>query len=220
MLNLDESVKLVSLQFSFSNRNAVPAWLPSIDPETPAEQQARAKRNADASGEEMIPPTEKCSLAMIVDDLEEAGYVLVDGLHQERINAKDTRRTYQMCRFVFLRRDAVEELRDELGSTRAKITEGLGELCLLAMWRVRAFLNPLFKGSVLSKCPELFSGDEPPHAASINMETREPLFRPDGQPIMVWQKDENGERTGAEKVPLSPKHCLCVEDGAIQLQDA
>jgi len=62
-------------------------------------------------------------------------------------------------------------------------------------------------------------GEEIPgqRAVSINLEAREPLFRPDGQPVVVWQKDERGERVGDAPLPIVSERRLCVIGELVKL---
>ncbi|MBI2035674.1 MAG: hypothetical protein HYT12_03245 [Candidatus Liptonbacteria bacterium] len=160
----------------------------------------------------VIEPTEKCSLVEFLGELEASGYEMVYGFYKMRIDAKDPRgkRSYHMVRYLFARREFVE-LSDEFKKVRDVIRAELRSICESAMWRVRAFLNPFYK-----------NGEEIPgeRAVSINLEARQPLFRPDGQPVTVWQKDENGERVGDAPLPLKAAYYLRIVGGAVQLATA
>jgi hypothetical protein len=99
-------------------------------------------------------------------------------------------------------RDSVER-----AAARAGIHEGLKEICGTSLWRVRAFLNPLVEDGKIV---------EGQYAVSINLEVREPLFRPDGKPVTVWRRDEFGNKTGEAPLPLGPRARLrIVENGDI-----
>jgi len=206
---LDGTVRLVALQFSFSNPDAIPASVKRLNLET---QEERMERKNHSSGVMVIEPTEKCSLAEFLGELEAAGYEMVDGFYKERIDAKDPRgkRTYHMVRFLFARREFVE-LSDEFKKVRDTIRAELLSICETAMWRVRSFSNPFYQ-----------NGEEIPdqRAVSVNLEARQPLFRPDGQPVTVWQKDENGKRVGDAPLPLKGDYCLHIVGDAVQLVTA
>jgi len=206
VVTLDSSVRLVALQFSFSNADAIPTSVKRLDRETPEE---RNERKNHASGTPLIEPTENCSLVDFLDEIKSAGYEMVDALYKERIDPKDPRgrRMYHMVRFLFARREFVD-LSEEFKATRDIISRELRSICEVAMWRIRAFLNPFFE-----KGEEVIGY----HAISINLESRKPLFRPDGQPVTVWQKDEKGNRVGDAPLPLKPDHYLCIKDNAVQL---
>ena len=137
---------------------------------------------------------------------------MVDSFYKERIDAKDPRgkRSYHMVRFLFARREFVE-LSDEFKKVRGVIRAELQSICESAMWRVRAFSNPFYK-----------NGEEIPdqRAVSVNLEARQPLFRPDGQPVTVWQKDADGKRVGDAPLPLKADYCLRIVGDAVQLVTA
>jgi hypothetical protein len=56
--------------------------------------------------------------------------------------------------------------------------------------------------------------------ASINLEACQPLPRPDGQSVTVWQKDENGRRVGDMPIPLKADYCPHVVVDAVQFVTA
>lgn len=209
MVALNGSVRLVSLQFSFSNPDVIPATVKRQEREILEE---RVARKSNSTGLLVIEPTEKCSLVEFFQELEEVGYEMVDGVYKERIDAKDPRkrRTYHMVRFVFARRDFVE-LSEEFKEVRDVIRAELQNICESAMWRVRMFSNPFYKNG------EEVSGQR---AMSINLEARQPRFYPNGQPVTVWQKNENGKRVGDAPLSLSADFSLRIVDGAVQLVTA
>lgn len=205
MVMLNGYIRLITLQFSFSNPDAIPV-MKRLDRET---QEELAERKSHSSGILVIEPTEKCSLVEFLGELETAGYEMVDAFYKERIDPKDPRgkRTYHMVRFLFAHHEFMG-LSDEFKKVRDNMRTALSEMCRVAMWRVRSFSNPFYN-----------NGKEIPDqcAVSINLEARQPLFRPDGQPIMVWQKDENGERIGDTPILLKADYCLQIMGDAICL---
>lgn len=206
MVQLDTSLRLVMLQFSFSNPDAIPPLVAHRNPETPEE---RTERKSRSDGTMLIQPTPDCSLLQFLDELENAGYELVDAFHKERIDAKDPagKRMYHMARFVFARREYAKPS-DEFRKARDLIRAELWGVCEKTIWRVRAYLNPFYKDGV-----EIARQ----HAISVNLEARTPLFRPDGQPVTVWQKDKDGNRLGDAPLPLQPAHHLRIVANAMQL---
>jgi hypothetical protein len=205
VITLDDSVRLVSMQFSFSNINVVPTSVKKLELEMLEERNER--KTYKGNGEVIIKPIENVSLVEFLDNLE-VGYELVDAFYQPRIDPKDPRgnRIYHMVRFLFARRKYVE-LSDEFKEVRSTIHAELRKICEQAMWRVRAFLNPFFMDD------EEVLGQR---ALSINLEARKPLFHPDGQLVMVWQKDERGNRVGETPFPLKPDYYLRIEDNVVQ----
>jgi hypothetical protein len=204
---LNGTVRLVALQFSFSNSDAIPVSVKHLDRET---QEERMERKSYLSGVMVIKPTEKCFLAEFLVELEAAGYEMVDAFYKERIDGKDPRgkRTYHTVRFLFARREFAE-LSDEFKKVRHTVRVELMSICESAMWRIRSFLNPFYK-----------NGEEisDQRAVSINLEVRQPLFRPDGQPVTMWQKDEKGRRVGDAPLPIMADYCLRIVNDAISLR--
>lgn len=203
---LNESVPMVSLQFSFSNPEAIPVLVRHRSNEMPEE---RVVRKSHASGRLVIEPTENCSVATVFVGIELAGYELVDAFHQERIDPKDPtgRRRYHTVRFQFARHE-VAKVSEEFQTIRGQIRHELQDICGDSHWRVRAFLNPFYQ-----------NGEEVPskNTASINFEARSPLFRPDGTPVLVWAKDERGNRLGDAPMPPKANRDLVVVNGEVSL---
>ncbi|MFA4999224.1 MAG: hypothetical protein WC519_00605 [Parcubacteria group bacterium] len=204
------AVPLVVLQFSFSNPNVIPVTVKRQNRETFEEHVARKGRST--SGVMVIEPTERCSLVEFLKGLETAGYEMVDAFYKERIDDKDSRnkRTYHMVRFLFARREFIE-LSGEFKMVRDVVLTELRHICEGAMWRVRAFSNPFYK-----------NGEEIPdqRTLSVNLEVRQPLFYPDGEPVTVWQKDGNGKRVGDTSLPLKADYCLRIVGDVVQLETA
>jgi len=213
VITLNGTVRLVALQFRFSNPDVIPSSVKNrLGRETREEYE---KRKSHSSGVVVIESTEKkYSLVEFLGELEAVGYELVDALYQERPhnNAKDThdKYTYHMVRFVFARREFVE-LSDEFKKVRDTIRAELRSICEDALWCAQVFSNPFYK-----------NGEEIPdqRAVNINLTARQPLFRPDGQPVTIWQKDENGERVGDAPLPLKADYCLRIVGDAVQLVTA
>lgn len=209
MPELDGNFRLVTLQFSFSNPGVIPVMVKHQNRETFEE---RCERKHRSGGFVLIEPTEKCDLVKFLKELDEVGYILVDAFYKERIDSKDFcwTRTYHMVRFVFARRETAS-LSEEFKKKQCSLLSELRHICESAMWRVRAFSNPFYK-----------NGEEIPEdrVLSINLETRVPLFHPDGQPVMVWQKDDRGKRLGDAPLPLRAEHTLSIVDRAVQLVTA
>ena len=202
-------VRLVAFQFSFSNPNIVPHSLKQLERKGETLEEQNERKAREGSGSMIIKPTENCSLVQFLDNLKGAGYEMVDAFYQSRIDPKDPRgrRMYHMMRFLFVRHEDVD-ISDEFKKVRNVIGAELREICTQALWRVRAFRNPFFKGG------EEISGQR---ALSVNLEARKPLFYPDGQPITVWQKDEKGYRVGDKPQAIKPDYCLHIKDDAVQL---
>lgn len=203
---LGPSVRLVSLQFSFNNPTVVPTCVKRLPFETLPE--AINRKTVPIPGQALIQPTEDISLAAITQMLESNGYELVDAFYKPRIDPRNPKKMYHMVRFVFAHRDHVV-LSPEFKLIRDRIRLAIDEICTQAMWRTRSFLNPFYKDGA-----EI----EGQHAMSLNFEARKPLFLPDGQPVVMWQKDAEGKRVGTAPVPLQAKFALVVENGVVTLK--
>lgn len=206
MLNLDDSVRLVMLQFSFSKVKYVPSSVRTIEPET-EEDWFQRKDRGRVKGEVVISPIQNISLLEFLDDLREEGFELVGAFHKPR-NNESGGPMHQMVRFTFARKENVN-ITDEFRARRDAVLADLTEMCRTVMWRVRAFLNPFF-------CNES-SETENERVFQICLEVRTPLFRPDGTPVTVWQRDKNGEKVGDASLPLTPDYRLRVIDGVVGL---
>lgn len=197
---LNGTVRLVMLQFSFSNVRALPAGLFEKEQETLDELTAR---RSGVKGVQFIEPIQDVSLFQFLLDLVKAGYVLVDAFFQMRSSARGQQ--YPVVRFIFAAKESAR--RDgEFARHKQNAENALLQMCQEAMWRVRAFLNPFFKDGLLV---------DGQHAISINLEARNPLLDGEGNPLMRWEKDENGEKVGDKPFPLEPKLFLHIDDGNI-----
>lgn len=206
MVVLDGSVRLVALQFSFSNPGAIPPSVKSLGPESFEERDAR---KSQSTGTLVIEPTENVFIPEFLIELEASGYEMVSGFYKERLNPKDSRgkRTYHMVRFLFARHEYVS-ISEYFRSVRDTIRAELRGMCEAALWRVRVFSNPLYKDG-----EEVFGK----RAVSINLEVRKPLFHPNGQPVMQWDRDEHGEKVSEAPLPLHPGYCLRILGQTVQL---
>jgi hypothetical protein len=203
-VNTLANVLLVTVQFSFSNKKAVPAFAARLmRTETSTESEVRRRRR---SGTMVIQPTEHVSLAELLQGLDTTGYLLTDAVYQERVDQRDPRKTFNMIRFEFCRSDwavinpDIDEAQWELA------VEGLKELCGQAIWRARAFLNPFYWDG--RECADR-------HSISINLESRVPLRNPDGSPVLIWSLNEYGDR---KKVPLRGHRSIRL-NGDIHIYD-
>ena len=105
---------------------------------------------------------------------------------------------------------AVVEISGEFKKMRDAIRGELQNICSSARWRVRVFSNP-FYGKKGEEVPDQ-------RAVSINLEAREPLFRPDGQPVTERPKDGAGKKImDVIPEPIKPKYQLKIEADTIQL---
>ncbi|MCD4705697.1 hypothetical protein K8R61_01305 [bacterium] len=198
-IKLYGSVPLVTLQFSFSNRNIIPKIIKKISNE---KQEERVERKKMKNGIQVINPTPNVSLLIFVKQLKEAGYELVDAIYQERING-NANSNYHMVKFIFSRHECAKP-----SENFQKYSAELDKICRQALWRVRACLNPFYKEG------EEIEGK---NFVSINMEVRTPIVSSKGELIQKWEKDEKGKKVGEKPLPLFPDYFLSVKGEEIKL---
>lgn len=194
---MEKLAKLVTLQFSFSNRDVVPCGLKQKPRETIEDS---VRRHGDGNGEVLIPPTEKCSLSPILGGLEREGYGLVDAHYQQRVDGKDPygRRTFHMVRFTFI-----------LGASPSfAARNALEEMVSTAFWRVRAYSNPFFQNG------KEIQGES---ALSINLEARVPLFHANGEPVLARPSGKMGKLLDEKPEPLRAAYTLRFQEGTAVL---
>jgi hypothetical protein len=212
---LSSAVRKVTLQFSMQRAEQVPHWVTWIKEECVAERDAR--KTVFVPGEQFLVPDKDASgrdvndvsLVGVVDDLEAAGYILVEAIAQERLSNKAKAPPYAMVRYVFYRRELALRT-PEFRRYEANIMSDLREFLELALWRTRGFRNPYFQndGTVLHGF----------YGISINMEARNPRFvgNDRAKPRTHWLKDEEGNRVGdAPVLSAVPAAYLGIDDGEI-----
>lgn len=210
MIELNENVRLVLVQFRCKNWDAVPELVQDILEWNGLEDSATREERYErmGSGVRVIAPTKNVSLAELCEGFESAGFELVDGFNASRSRgigdcSGSGYDRVVISRFVFVRS---EDVYNRIEDRQSKLREAFAEICETAFWQAEAYLNPYFKDN------EVVDGLS---SVSINCNTRIPLFRPDGTPEMRWQKDADGNRVGDAPQPLQPDHRLTVVDNAI-----
>ncbi len=198
---LDQHVRLVQMQFSFSNPKIIPTSVRRFNSETDDERSTRKSR---IPGIQFIPPTINTSILGFATQLEACRYELVDSFYKPRLEER-SRQTYHMIRFVFAREEDAS-ISDTFYDIRNVIRSDLWKMCHDSLWRVRAYDNPFY----------MDDQNSPERTVSINMEAREPLYLPDGQLIKARRKNEQGQPIG-EPVPISPSHRLKIVKNKIDL---
>lgn len=213
---LGRDVRMIMLKFNFSNPNVIPRFVKHLNQETDqgAKDELLFRKNR-SGGVLAIESTERCSIAKFLGEVAVSGYEMVDAFYKKGIDTRDPsikRKNHTVC-FFFARSEFVK-LSDEFKKERPLIYNELWKICKTAMWRVRLFLNPFYKDG------EEINGQ---YALSVNLDVRQPLYCPDGQPrtpVMVWQKDKNGKRVGETTIPLKAEYHLRVKDNTISLMTA
>ena len=208
MVILDRNVRRVMLQFSFSNPEIIPISMRRKTQSEPLSFDHKTRPN----GTLVINPTEKCSLAGFIRELEMSGYEIVDAFYRKRIDSRDSggKKKYHMVRFIFVRHES-SELSDEFIKRRNIVQTELLNICSAALWRVKLFKNKFYKDD-REICGQ--------HALSINLDARQPLFCPDGQPVKIWKKDDKGKRVGEAPLPLKADYRIGIDKNILSLMVA
>lgn len=204
---LNESIRLVIVQFSFKNEKNVPMGIEKKTHETQERRQKRIQRRS-VNNPPKFKPTPKTEIK-ILRGLEEAGYQLVSAYNEPRIDPKD-RNTYHMVRFTFSR-NSNAKTSDGFKKIRLTMRQEMERMCHLALWRVRAFINPFFEND---------SAIEGVNTVSINLEYRNPKFHDDGSPFVEWLRDGEGNRIGLNPNPVKALHILEVQENELCLDIA
>ncbi|HNY35839.1 MAG TPA: hypothetical protein PLD14_02400 [Candidatus Pacearchaeota archaeon] len=204
-----EEMPLIIIQGSFSNEEAVPKSLKMIIPETVTQSELRRSREGVGY---MVDIRDGCSTTDLLSDIKKSGYELVDAFYQPRVNPKDPthRSRYFMVRYTFARKENAEPSAEFL-TKKTTIENDLQKLLSEAIWRIRFFLNPFFKdGKVIEGC----------QVASINLEARKPLFLPNGQSVVQWNRDQQGNKIGDAPEPIKAKTIFRVSESTISFAEA
>ena len=208
MVTLDKNVRMVMLQFSFSNPDVIPLSMRRKTQNEPLLFDCKTRLD----GVLVIKPTEKCSLVKFIGELEMSGYKIVNAFYRKRIDNKDpsSKRKYHIVRFFFARREFAE-ISDEFKKNRNTVYAELRSMCENAMWQVKLFSNKFYKDD-----KEIHGQN----ALSINLGARQPLYYPDGQVVTVWKKDNDGKRIGEAPIPMKADYYLCADNNTIKLKTA
>lgn len=204
-------VRMVALQFMVSEKylRATPEILQGVREMEPEPRDAREVRKVmdytSQANNMIVDPTERVAVNSLIYTLLAAGYVPVDARRQTRVNDRGS--WDHVFRFVFVQKEFVIPT-EGLEERSAQILAGLRVLAERNMWRAQAFLNPYF---------ERGAPVEGQVSIDVNFKERESLLDDNGQPILVWQKDEDGRRVGETKVPLDPNFTLAFSDGDVRL---
>ena len=205
MASLD--ARMLIVQFSFSNGDAVP---PSLVQKERELENPTIRKGRPSTGVEFFPPCGNVSGALFINDLDKIGYNLVDAFYQPRVDNKDPfgRRLYHMVRYVFVDQAHLGDIHEKFLSDRPAILADLRQMLEQASWCVRAYSNPFFQNG------KAVPGER---TISVNLNVRIPLQEPDGQPKVVWIKDDKGDRIGDAPEPMRPEWILRIGENALEL---
>lgn len=171
----------ISLQFSFTNLDAIPQFLEDLPEENTENAVARRQLNNRGTGTDL---TNGQFLKKMVDlrqlpiQLLRTNYELIGAWKQQRLHTKagySQNKPYWMIRFRFRHKNGIAECRSKMGEPAWEMLQEnrpilLGELvtiCSLAFWQMRAWRNPYYRDGI--PLPNAY-------AISLNFEGRKPLY--------------------------------------------
>lgn len=180
----DKKDREITLQFSFTNEDAIPGFLdnlPICTAEKDTVHQRLTTKGIDLTGGKYRG--KKVDLRGLPAGLLHSDYVLVGVWKQTRIQDEGhlTNHPYWMIRFRFRHKDHLAEYRQKIDNQvwqeiEKKRTLWLGELvtiCSLAFWQARAYRNQWFQdGKILPDVSFI----------SLNFEGRQPLYEDSRRP--------------------------------------
>ena len=203
---IDKSVKLIAIQFSIPNPAAMPPSLRYLPQETGKERQRRKEL---PPGLLVVPETPRVQIVDFVAQIAGLGYKLVSAIAQERPDLVPgvVLPPRNRARYVLIPNQDVE--RGRAAPDLKVLMEGLMELCLGAMWTVKAYINPYREGD--TEYLDLYCLD-------IVLGTRQPFCDCDGRPLMARPRDANGKTIrDATPQPIVPDFLMKVVDGELAL---
>ncbi len=203
--SVDASLRVIALQFLFTNPDIIPTSIRTVSPDTAADLD---KKNNTPSGVLFIESTENVDPAAFLEDLITAGYQLVDAFYQPRPDVRRPSATKHMVRFIFTRAEHAKPTQGFL-DVQLLVQGAVKKMCADAMWSVCAYRNPLVVAG------QRVDGES---ALSINFVAPRAYNEPDGTPTMVWPKDTLGKKTkGGDKIPLASDFTLRIHEAGISM---
>ena len=183
-------LRMVMLQFSFSNPDHVPSFIFDRRKETADESNTRQEHKALSNTDGLIPKPYPTSVMLegLPMSLLEANWVMVDGFFQRRINPKNPDASYNTVRFSFVQESNVDKTAEQKLFQRhfmPVVFCELQEIVQLALWRLRMYNNQHYSNGAAAPGQR---------ALSINLEARQPLYESDGR-----SSKYNGKPVVAEK---------------------
>ena len=195
-MSLAKNAQTIMVQFAFSNADLVPHSLRRL----PHESLRQAYiRSASANGEMVVEPTENVDLVVFLDDLQQNGYKLVDGIYQKRPDYRNPNKTYNMVRFVFSSQAADKPMKQD-------ISRALQTLAEEASWTTKVYFNPIYIAG---------QAVEGKINISVNLMARKPYRSADGQPVKQWRRDTDGRKVGDGPLPIQPDRHLRIAGDTI-----
>lgn len=190
----------VGVQFSFKHEKSVPEILRSLeeDSETVEERLLRKSVNNGYLVFDYAANVDASDLPAI---LAKIGFAMAGAFYQRRPDAKRGKQ-YSTVRFTFCRPDIVN------ADVPEAIKDAMNSMFSGTIWRMRGYINP-----VCNKKGEAIPGE---FKAMICFEARTPLSH-DGKPVMVYDRDADGERVEGSGRPLKADRRLVMDGNRIIL---
>lgn len=184
--------KLIVLQFMIANSKVIPAGIPS--------KKNVEKKETSSTGSLILENTENVDVSTLMEELAKNNYQLVDVFQEERHHQKGGK-SYFIVRFSFA--DGLYATPSEdFKKVRVNMLNALQRLIEMNFWKVRGFRNPFFEDGNKAKGQSVLS---------IDLAQRVPRFDGNGQPVLVWVKDIEGNHLGDAPIPISPAGTVHLE---------
>jgi len=205
-----DGVEKVMVQFSFSNKNLIPDFIPRL-PKEIGDKNHKRKNGKCLKGLGLKDKSiNNCSFHGF--DPETLDLKLIDVECQKRIH-KGNQGTYQMVRFVFGPRHYVVSC-SEIVEHKGEYMSFFRTLCDESYWRLKSFLNPrVFPFDDIDKGKKwnIVLIKDGKRNLSLNLEVRQPRFKSNGDSVMARKKNDNGKSVG-DPIEIDPTHYLFVEN--------
>jgi hypothetical protein len=195
MTRLDEAVKMLVIQFNFTNRKLVPFLAQDLGQEKDEQRQRRQN----------LPPgdlawqSENCSLEQTLADLEAARLELTNIIKQYRPSEKNDSQDYYVVRFIFERTGKGDKYRE---MRRASFNS-----LAASIWQCKCYVNPYYlEGKPMNGYK----------VVNLSLSHRRPLYDSAGKPIKVWAR-EGRRKVGETKIPIMAESRLRLVGGSLAL---
>lgn len=197
---MGRSIRKVVLRFRgpdfrfLANAGKLRGWVDSSD-DGKLDSKENFRREA---GEQVLTCPDPASVVSLVADLAERGYELVFASPPTKIFKGDGRPISEMC-FVFTSTKDVK-LTAEHRERLSRAQDALGLLVKEAIWSAIGFLNPAYTAG--RRLDGVVDGN-------VILSHRVSIVDRDGDPVLVWPRDEVGDRmTDKGKVVLRGQYTL------------
>ncbi len=194
---LEDSARIVALQFRFSNPNALPKYVKQLPEET---RESQINRKSNPTGAVVVESAANTSLAQLLLDLEYFGYEMINAVSFLRSELRDPagKSKYSIVRYSFVPREHVR-ISDEFRTLRVEAIGDLRGICEGALWAAEVYSNPFgLDEETLSVGQRM---------VSINLAGRRPI-------VPVWKRDGEGNRLGEAPALLQPDYSLRLDSEA------